>query len=136
MKVVLDSNVWLSGIFWKGEAYNLINRLSKLNIKIMISKDILLEINEVLNREAKFQRFLVERNIKIKNLMETILKFTVLVVPKEKFSIIKEDPKDNKFLELAYRNADYIITYDKHLLKLKRFNGIKIVKPKDFLGLM
>ena len=42
-------------------------------------------------------------------------------------------PKDNMVLECAIAcKADYIITGDKHLLKLKEFRSIKIVKPSYF----
>lgn len=47
---------------------------------------------------------------------------------------ITEDLEDNKILEAASEaKADYIISGDKHLLKLKEFKGIKIVKAKEFL---
>jgi predicted nucleic acid-binding protein len=49
-------------------------------------------------------------------------------------AVIPDDPSDDKFLEAAVAgNASYIISGDKHLLKLSEFQGIQILKPKDFV---
>ncbi len=56
------------------------------------------------------------------------------VSPTVKLDVIKADPKDNIILECAVAgNADYIVSGDKHLLDLKEFSGIKILKPAEFL---
>jgi len=48
-------------------------------------------------------------------------------------SIIKDDLDDNKVLECAKAGkVDFIVSNDKHLLKLKNFEKIKIVSPKEF----
>lgn len=50
---------------------------------------------------------------------------------------ICRDPKDNMFLELAKTvSADYLITGDKDLLDLKKFENTKILKPSEFLALL
>ena len=47
--------------------------------------------------------------------------------------IIKDDPDDNRILECAVAgNVDCIVTNDKHLLKLKKYNDITIMTPDDF----
>jgi len=47
---------------------------------------------------------------------------------------MKDDPDDNRVLECAIESSsDYIITYDGHLLKLKEYTGIKIIKPEEIL---
>ena len=67
-----------------------------------------------------------------------ITELCAIVEPARKIDAIKEDPADNKILECAIEaNADYIITYDKkHLLKLKKFEGVNIVSPADFLKIL
>jgi len=48
--------------------------------------------------------------------------------------VIHEDPSDDKFLEAAIAGkATHIISGDKHLLKLLEFQGIQILKPRDFV---
>ena len=47
---------------------------------------------------------------------------------------MKDDPDDNKFIEAALEGkAEYIVTQDNHLLKIKEFKGIKIISPEEFI---
>ena len=69
-----------------------------------------------------------------KSIIEKILVFAKLIEPKQKIDIIKDDPDDNKVIECAIESSsDYIVTYDKHLLKLKEYKGIKILKSEEIL---
>ena len=134
MRLVLDTNVWLSGIFWEGEAYKLIRIIESKEIEIVVTKKILVEIVEVLNKEAKFQRFVKDKKVAIEDLVRTILSMTKMIVSKSKLNIIKEHPSDNKILESAVDGkATYLVSYDKHLLKLKQYKKIKILEPAEFL---
>ena len=57
-----------------------------------------------------------------------------IVTPHTKQDVIKDDPDDNVILECALEGqVQHIITQDKHLLKLKDFQGVKIVTPSEFL---
>jgi uncharacterized protein len=134
MKVVLDTNVWLSGIIWDGEASKIIEKAEKEHIKIIISEDILSEIVNVLNRESKFQKHMVNLKSSIEDLLRTILSISNLVETKTKLDIIKSDPKDNIVLEAAIKGeVECIISYDNHILNMFEFRGIKIISPTEFL---
>ena len=62
-----------------------------------------------------------------------IIRNSIIVEPKEKIVIVKDDPKDNIFIETAVAgDVDYIVSQDNHLLKLKEFRGIKIITPEEF----
>ena len=66
-----------------------------------------------------------------------IISKSAIVLPRQKFKIVKEDPDDNKIVEAAVEgNCDFIVSSDKHLLKLKEFKGIKIITPKEFFKLI
>lgn len=134
MKIVLDTNVWLSAVFWSGEAEKIIE--SREKFEILISEDILKEITEVLDKETKFQKFIEDRKQKIEELIRTILSISTLTSTLSKVDIIKHK-KDNIILELALDGkADYIISYNKHILDLIEFKGIRILSPGDFLKLI
>jgi putative PIN family toxin of toxin-antitoxin system len=136
MRVVLDTNVWLSAVFWQGEASQIVELAENKNFKfgVVITKDILLEIKDIILREAKFQKFLENRMENIKNILATILDLAVLVEPARKVSVVEADPTDNKILEAAIAGkADYIISYDAHLTDLKKFENIKILTPSQFI---
>ena len=127
MKAVIDTNVFISGIFWKGESYNVLCSWRERKFDIIVSHEILLELIKVL-RDFKIK--MPEDNIR--KWIELIVYNSLLVCPKERVNIIKEDPQDNKFIEAALEGGDYIISQDKHLLRIKEFKGIKIITPKDF----
>lgn len=136
MKIVLDTNVWLSGIFWDGEASKIIEKLERNNIKILISEDILSEIVNVLNRESKFQKYILNLKLSIEDILRTILSISTLIETETKLDLIKADPKDNIILESALDGkVDYIVSYDNHLLNMIEFRGIKIISPGEFLKL-
>jgi len=137
MKLILDTNIWLSGIFWQGNPYKIIKLSEEGKVKILMTKEILEEIFHVLNRESKFQKSIHDRKIAIEDLIRKIIEISNLVETKTRINAIKEDPDDNKFLEAAVDGkADYIISGDRHLLDLKQFNEIKILKAKEFLSLL
>ena len=70
----------------------------------------------------------------IDDIINSVAYFTHLIKPKEKVEVVKEDPDDDRILECALAcRAKFIISYNKHLLKLKTFRGIKIVTPEEFL---
>ena len=136
-KAVLDTNIWLSGIFWEGNPYKLIKLAEQKKVEVFVSNAILEEIVDVLNRERKFKKYMENFGYNAEELIKTILDISKLTVPKERINIIKEDPDDNRILECAVScNADYIISGDKHLLNLKEFQRIKIVKAREFLDIL
>ncbi len=137
MKIVLDTNVWLSGIFWKAQAYNLINYCINKKIEIIISKDILEEITRVASREDKFTKYIKNLNEDMESLVRTILSISRIIETKSHLDIVKADPKDNIILDAALDGkADFIVTYDNHLLNMIEFREIKIIKPEEFMTLM
>ncbi len=130
MKVVLDTNVMISAMFWKGNEFGLLKHILEGKIVAYASMEILKELKLVLER--KFQNKIGKEEIK--NALLDWCLITRIVVPKEKITIIRDDPADNKVLECAIAaGAEFIITGDKHLLKLKKFRGISIITAKEFL---
>lgn len=96
-----------------------------------ISDHILEETARVLRRE-KFGWPAIE----IERAIYQILRFAEHVEPQLSIDLVKEDPTDNRILECAVTSkSDYIVTGDRHLLKLGDLGIIKIVRPSDFIGL-
>ena len=130
MKVVLDTNVFVSGIFWEGNfCSQIIDDWKKGIFKLVSSMEIIEELVETLK---SFKIQMSEEMIKEwKNL---IIENSVIVKPLIKIDVVNGDPEDNKFIEAAVSSkADYIISQDKHLLKLKEYQGIKIMNPEEDL---
>jgi len=55
----------------------------------------------------------------------------------KQIEVVTDDPEDDKFIECAICcNADYIVSGDRHLLNLKEYAGIKILKASEFLSIL
>ena len=120
MKVVLDTNIFISGIFWKGSSNKVITNWREEKFTLVTSLEAISEIIKVL-KDFKIKL----SDEMIKEWVDLIVRNSIIVEPKEKINIVKDDPKDNIFIETAVvGNADYIISQDNHLLKLKDFGGI------------
>ena len=129
-KIVLDTNILVSAIGWKGAPRKVLDLCIDNKLEIIISKELLDEFINVIYR-PKFD--FIQEDTKI-NIIRYLLTLSDYVEPKIKLNIIKEDKKDNKFLECALEgNAKFIISGDSHLLKLKEFEGIKILNASKFL---
>lgn len=68
------------------------------------------------------------------NVIEKIGNLSKIVKIKERLNAVKADPDDNKIIECALSSKSlFIVTYDNHLLKIGRYECIKIMHPTDFL---
>jgi len=133
IKVVLDTNVWISIFFKKtlGEKFSEI--LSKKRIEVYTTEEILREISKVL-MYSRINELLKTVGVSERNVLQKIADNSIIVRPKFKLKIIKEDPEDNKVLDCALQaGASFIISGDKHLLRLGKFRNIRILTPKEFM---
>ncbi|MCX6709003.1 MAG: putative toxin-antitoxin system toxin component, PIN family, partial [Candidatus Woesearchaeota archaeon] len=128
-KTVIDTNVFISAFGWKGNPIEIIRLVEQGDITLLLSIQQLQEINRVL----RYPRIHFSEQ-QIKERMQLIFDIAQIVDIKGNLNVIKEDPSDNIILETAIEhNAEYVITGDKHLLKLKQYKNVKIVTPKEFL---
>ncbi len=132
MKVVLDTNILISGIHWKGQSEKIIREWFNGKFVMVSSIPIMNELTRIL-KEFKIPMGEAE----IKKWENLIIEKAILVIPTKKINIVKEDPDDNKFLEAAIEGkAEYIVSQDKHLLKIKEYEGIKILNPYELLDVL
>jgi len=128
-KIVLDTNVLISALGWKGKPKEIFLRTIEGEFELIISSKQLEELKEVMNY-PKFS-FTEEQKIKF---IEIIMSTAKIVETIGNLKVIKEDPDDDIILESEIENnAEYIISGDIHLLKLKEYNKVKILKPAEFL---
>ena len=129
--VVLDTNVLISSIFWdKGNSHKIVSMAIGQKITNFTSPEMLDELAKVLREKFKQPEEAIERQIAL------VANYSQITERKIKVSVIKEDPADDKVLECALAcKADFIVSGDNHLLKLKEFRDIRIVTPKEFLDL-
>ncbi len=129
VKVVLDTNTYISAILFGGKPEK-IRKLSKEGkIELLVSEAIIAEVAEILRKKFNWESW------QISQMIDEIRETATLVIPNQTLSIIKKDEDDNRILECAVEGkAHYIISGDKrHLLPLKEYQGINILSPAEFL---
>jgi len=138
MRITLDTNVLVSAFIAKhGHSANPLElALTVEVIEMVLSEPILRELGDVLLRDEVRNRFSYTQQ-DIRKIVGTLRKSAKIVSPTSRFVVIKEDPKDDVILNTAYDgNAEYIVSGDSAMLKLRRFKGIRIVTPKQAMDII
>ncbi|MGD0816351.1 MAG: putative toxin-antitoxin system toxin component, PIN family [Verrucomicrobiota bacterium] len=130
MKVVFDTNVVASASFWRGSPLDCLCAWAKGRCEAVVSPALPAEYQETI-LELKLQypaRLFVPWT-------DLLTESAILVFPSDRATGATTDPDDEMILECAQAaEAEYIVSGDKkHLLALRRFRGIPIVSPADFL---
>ena len=129
MKVVLDSNIFISGIIFGGNPRKIIELVIEGNIQLFMSPDILREIKEVLERDKFGFSSAITRQV-----VHEIELMSYIVEPGLTHSVVVRDHDDNIIIDCAVEaGAECIVTGDNDLLSLRKYNNIQIVTPADFL---
>lgn len=131
-QAVLDTNILVSAAIARGNEFELLELAKEGRYELILSTGILEEFEGVVSQE----RFGFTKNIR-EEIINNVIKIAKIVDPKGKIDAVKEDPDDNKIIECALEGkADYIISGDKHLLKLGKFQGIEVITTTKFLELL
>ena len=129
MKLVLDTNVFISGIFFTGPPYQILEAWRDGNVEIIISEEILDEYIRVGDRlEMQFP------DIDIQSIFQLLTIKAEMVSASVYPDQICEDPDDDKFLACAFAGgAKHVVSGDKHLLKVTGYRSIKVLTPRKFV---
>ncbi|MEW6675890.1 MAG: putative toxin-antitoxin system toxin component, PIN family [Nitrospirota bacterium] len=130
MKVVFGTNIYVSAfVIPNSQAEKAVLKVIEGNDLLIISKEIIDEVLTVLS--VKFSR---DREA-ISHTAFYLSDITRVVKPSRKIHVFKDEP-DNRILECTITGkADVIVTGDKEVLKLREFEGIKIISLKEYLKL-
>jgi len=132
LRIVLDTNVLVSAIVCNGKPRKLFQMGIDSKYKILISKETLDELSEVIQR-PKFKMTREDIVRIVSALMETGANVRIT----SNFEVINNDPDDNIIINTAYDgNADYIVSGDKDIKDLKNFKKIKIVSVNEMLKIL
>jgi putative PIN family toxin of toxin-antitoxin system len=128
-KVVIDTNVFVSGLNFAGRPSEILELLMKGEIEGFISSFILTELERILRERFEWK---AEQLHRVLNRIKTK---TILVHPKIRISVIKEKDDDNRILECAVEaKVEYLVSGDrKHLLPLRDYQGVKILSSAEFM---
>ena len=129
MKVILDTNVFISGVFFSGPPYQILSEWRNGKIQLVISQDILSEYKRV--GEVFAHKFPL---IDLQPILNLVTIEAELYEVKDFSEPVCSDPDDDKFLTCALASGSKIIVSgDKHLRRLSGFEGIEVLKPGEFI---
>jgi putative PIN family toxin of toxin-antitoxin system len=131
VKIVLDTNVIASGVYWKGSSFEIIQRWTTDQFQVFITGEILNEYKTILEKLDP-----VPTKPVAQHWIPFIFQNSVLVTTKTSVKICR-DPDDDKILDCALAaEAKYIVSGDKDLLSLGRFRSVEIITPPAFLKIL
>jgi putative PIN family toxin of toxin-antitoxin system len=130
IRVVLDTNVLISALLFKGELSKLLEFWQQGRIVPVISKETFDELTTVLG----YPKFSLSRK-EIKSLIENeILPFFEVIKASQNVQGACRDPEDDKFISCAISaRVDYLVSGDKDLSDLKKYQSVRIFHASDFI---
>jgi putative PIN family toxin of toxin-antitoxin system len=127
MRVVLDTNVYVSAILFGGLPELPIRLAGRGSITLLVSDAIIAELIGVVIRKFGWPP---DRIIEIE---QEIRRLGEVVSITSDINAVSSDDADNRILECAVDGrADLIVSGDHHLLALGSYQGIRVVSPRDF----
>lgn len=128
VRVVLDTNILISGLLYLGKPKKLLDFALKGRMDIVSSIGMVDEFKRVISRE-KFKLSVPEQEV----LTTFIIRLSHMTSVKSGFKVVK-DKDDDLVVNTAFDGkAAYIVSGDHHLLELKEFGRIKIVTASEML---
>lgn len=129
MKVVLDTNVFVSGVFFSGPPFQILQALRDRKIQLVVSPEILDEyrrVGEILAGQHPA--------IDLEPVLGFVVQNAVVFSAPPLSERICDDPDDDKFLACALASgSNLVVSGDRHLLKVSGHQNIEILKPRDFI---
>lgn len=137
LKAVLDTNVLVSGLIkrWRGGIPDQVIRQAG-KFQLCLSKEILEDTHRVLHYPRIRKKYHLSEDL-IEEYVNDLRSIAFLIEDVPSLDIIQDDPDDNIVIACAVKaDADYIVSGDPHLKKLKEYQDIKIVSPREFLKIL
>jgi len=128
-RVVFDTNVWVSGLLWRGKPYQCLVLVRAGVVRPVYCPQMLAELADKLRTKFRFPlTHLQAATHDLRSKGELVeIPGTLHVVP--------DDPDDDKFVECAVvAGCSRIVSGDAHILSLCEYGGIHIISPAEFLA--
>ena len=127
MRIVIDTNVLVSGVFFGGFPRKILSSVVSQKITACATAEIINEYEEIVQEMIDRKQGHIDRTILV-----PLIKAMEIIEPISHVEICR-DPDDNKFLGCAKDSqALYIVSGDKDLLVIEEYENIQIMTAKDF----
>ena len=129
MKVILDTNVFVSGVFFGGPPFQILSAWRNGQVQLVISPEILEEYHRVGERLS--EQF---PGVDLTPIL-ALLTVKALLVPSPSLpESVCDDPDDDKFLACAIAGGvKVVVSGDRHLLKASGYSGVTVIRPRHFV---
>ena len=128
-KIVLDTNVFMSGIFWSGHPAKILDAWQERKLDIVLSLEILdeyIRIGKALSKKYP--------GVDVNPFIDMVALHGKLFSPVELLKPVSRDPNDDMFIAVAISsNTKIIVSGDKDLLDVDGYSKIKIIRPRKFV---
>lgn len=129
MKLILDTNVFISAVFFGGLPYRILNAWRQGKIQLIISPEILDEYRRI-GKELSARY----NGVNLEPMLELLTVHAQLVESPALPEAVCTDPDDDKFIACAIASGAKIITSgDRHLLAVSGYHGITVLPPRAFV---
>jgi uncharacterized protein len=131
VRIVLDTNVFVSGVFFSGPPFRILEAWRDGRLELAISKEILDEYQRVGEELAKQYPA-----IDLRPILDLVIVKAKLFPSQNLSETVCEDPDDDKFFACAIASkSKIIVSGDKHLLKVSGYRGVKVLSPREFVDI-
>jgi len=129
VRVVIDTNVFISGVFFSGIPSRILDACFLGHCEMAVSPEI---FEEYLRVGSQFSKR--PPNTDLQHLLALILNISILVEDTKGAGQICSDPDDDKFIHCALAaGATHIISGDRHLLDATGHGGVQVIRPRSFV---
>lgn len=129
MRIVLDTNVLISGIFFGGPPHRILKAWGDKRLQVLLSNAIVEEYRNVAAHLA-----LQYPTVDVFPILDLLITHGAFVNTAATAITVCDDPDDNKFLECAIAGeCSLIVSGDRHLLKLCGYKDLTILTPRQFI---
>jgi putative PIN family toxin of toxin-antitoxin system len=129
VRVILDTNVFVSGVFFAGPPYRILEAWRDGELQLVVSQEILEEYQRV--GETLAEQF---PGINLQPIIDLVTTNAEIFPNQILRGSVCEDPDDDKFIACAIASrCKVVVSGDKHLLKVSGFGGIKVIRPRQLI---
>jgi len=131
VKVVLDTNVLISSIFFGGPPRAVLDSWAAGRFELMLSPSMVDEYVRTCDRLSASHP-----ELEYQSILASIIGHGTLVPDTTDVEPITADPDDDKFMLCAVGCGAVVVSGDRHLLDAAGWRGVRVMKPRDFLDFL
>jgi putative PIN family toxin of toxin-antitoxin system len=130
-RAVFDTNVLISAYLWPGIPRQALDMVRNGHVELVSAQPAIEEFVRVLG----YRKFGLAPS-EILPLVNDLTSLVTMVHPRHAINVVTQDPTDNLFLEIAVQGkCTVLVSGDHHLLTIKRYRRIRILRSREFVHL-